>query len=404
MSAPSAVILGTGRMAGGFVAPMLASAGWSVTLLGRDPQIVEALRAHRRIRLYSGSPPHGGQLVAEVEGVTAASIATTALEDAMERADLVATAVGPESLTEMGRRIAPALLRRVRHGRPVNVIASENHRRAPELLAAGLLDAAPELADAIGTVIGLAGAAVWRAIASRRLEADAVAYEIDLEAEAHVDGHALVAGCPPADGSVPGLTLSSRFDDRMVEKLWVFNAGHAAAAYHGWLAGCATIAEAVERPAVQKRVVAVVDEARAAFEAHQLARTGVVAISPRPALAVLARYADPALADPVQRVAREPRRKLAPGDRLIGPALALMADGHRPLALAEAAAAALAYADATDRQAMDLQLELRHLGPAEVLAATTGLDACDELSHMIVSAWTEATAVRPALQAGGVGR
>jgi mannitol-1-phosphate 5-dehydrogenase len=98
---------------------------------------------------------------------------------------------------------------------------------------------------------------------------------------------------------------------------------------------------------------------------------------------ILDLYADPALGDTVVRVAREPRRKLAAGDRLIGPASACLAAGVRPDALARVISAALAYGEENDRQARDLRRELEFLEPEEVLSNVSALDRNDELTRLV---------------------
>lgn len=374
------VVFGTGRMAGGFVAPALAEAGWSTLLVGRERSVIDAIAARGELRLRTSGAPGAERRVGQV---SALAHDDPRLEGEIATADLVATAVGPGALGAVGRLLAGSMRRRLDAGRPVNVVTFENHRRAPELLTHGLLDAEPSLAHEIGRRLGIGGAAVWRAIATRSLDADGVRYDADEVDECHVDAMALLHGLPPHDGSLPALRLTDGFDSRMVEKLWFFNAGHAAAAYLGWAAGCATLAEAMAVDNVRSAVAAVVSETAVAFAAHLRSRSPAQALPARDPKAILARYADPALADPVTRVAREPRRKLAPDDRLIAPALACLAVGRRPTALAAAAAAALAYAEPSDPQASDLRSELDHFGPAETLVTISGLHPGDELSQLI---------------------
>jgi mannitol-1-phosphate/altronate dehydrogenase len=113
---------------------------------------------------------------------------------------------------------------------------------------------------------------------------------------------------------------------------------------------------------------------------------------------ILDSYADPNLEDPIVRVAREPRRKLAADDRLTGPGIACLAAGFRPLALADAMAAALSYAEPNDPQAMDLQREIELLGPEEVLARLSSLDPQDELVQLVGDSY-ECRSVTTALSA-----
>ena len=211
---------------------------------------------------------------------------------------------------------------------------------------------------------------------------------------------ALIPGAPPLDGSVPGIELVRAFDDRMIEKLWTFNAGHAAAAYLGWQCGCRTVREAMERPTVRTTVAGVVTEAQLAVEAYLGGRPGSVPLPPRSSNWLLDSYANPRLDDPIVRVAREPRRKLGANDRLIDPGIACLAAGFRPLALADAMAAALGYAEPNDPQATDLQREIELLGPEEVLARLGSLDPQDELVQLVGDSY-EYRRVTTALSADG---
>lgn len=381
MRHPRAVVLGAGRVAGGFVAPVLRAAGWQVTLVGRDPHVIDTIATTGGVGLRCGAAENGSPWI---DGIDALMIADARLTPAINTADLLATSVGPSALRGVGRVLAPALRARLdRLGRPVNIITFENHRRAPELLALGLIETDASLAAEIGQRVGIGGAAVWRAVSRREVTPAGIVFDIDAVDECYVDRASLIAGIAPVAESIPGLTLAHAFDDRMIEKLWVFNAGHAAAAYLGWLHGCQTISAAMSHPDVRRVVEAVIEEARTAFAFHLQQRPTSVAIAPRSVEWIMARYADPALVDPVARVGREPRRKLAAEDRLIGPATSCLAAGVRPVALATAAAAALAYADGNDAQAIDLQREIELLGPEEVLAMVSTLDPREELTQLI---------------------
>ena len=151
---------------------------------------------------------------------------------------------------------------------------------APEFLTRGLLQEFAPLAEHIGRRIGVGGAAVWRAISHREITPSGVRYDANSVDECYVDEASLVPGAP-LDGSIPGLELVRAFEDRIVEKLWVFNAGHAAAAYLGWHAGCETIDQAMAHKGIRAAVSAVVREAQQALEAYLAARPGSVPIPAR---------------------------------------------------------------------------------------------------------------------------
>ena len=381
MTARLAVVVGAGQVACGHVAPMLRTAGWDTVLVSRDPALCGALSGAGRLWVEVA----GRGAVEVTEGVRALPPGDPALPRLVAQADLLATSVGADSLRAVGRWLAPLVAVRLRLGAPpVNLVTFENHRTAPELLADGLIRGRPELAGEIGVRLGIAGSAVWRISSHRRVESDGVRLRVDAVADTYVDAASLVQGAAPTDGSLPGLELVCPFLERMTQKLWIFNAGHATAAYLGWLAGCHTVAEAMRVPRIHRQVAAVLFEARAAV----LAGRGRRAEAGAPTIEeCLARYLEPTLADPVTRVARHPRRKLSPGDRLIGPAVAVLQAGTIPSALACAAAAALHYAAPDDPQAVDLQAEIARDGPAEALATVSRLDPADELSKLICRAY-----------------
>lgn len=369
MTAPLCVVVGAGRLATGYVAPLLADAGWRVVLTTRTSDVVRAVRATGALLLHAGdSAPR------RVAGLDARLCDDPALPRLVERADLVVTCVGPGSLPDVGARLGPLLRDRLDARRaPLNVLTFENHRRAPELLAEGLLRTAPGLAPEIGRRLGLAGAASWQVATRRDTAGGVLAVHTDGVTEAYLDAVALLPGVAPLDGSVPGPVPVAPFDEWITAKLWAFNGGHAAAAYLGHRAGHATLDAALADPVLHAQVRAVVVEALSALPPAQW----------RDPDALLARYGDSRLADPVARVAREPRRKLGPGDRLIGPAVACLSAGIRPVALAHAAAAALTHHDPADPQSVTLGRELELVGPAEVLAGVSVLDPQDELSRLI---------------------
>ena len=387
MTAPRAVIVGAGRLAGGFVAPALRASGWTVTLVCRDPKIRAAIDDRGGFHLRLGSRAQRW-----IDGVRAIGLEDPALRPAVTEADLVATSVGPTSLGDVGRLLAPFLYARALEGRPaVNVVTFENHRQAPELLAAGLFQACRPLAAQLGRSFALGGSAVWRTVSRRELGPDGVVFFGNDVAECYADAGSLIAGRPPFDGSVPAITAAVPFEPRIVEKLWVFNAGHAAAAYLGWHARAETVDQAMARPEIRERVRAVVIEARAAIASWSAGPS----LPERGVDWMLERYADPELRDPVVRVAREPRRKLGANDRLIGPAVARLATGVFPDALARVAAAALAYGAPSDRQATDLQREIAHFGPEEVLGTVSTLDPSDELARRICAEYRDLAAREP---------
>jgi mannitol-1-phosphate 5-dehydrogenase len=99
------------------------------------------------------------------------------------------------------------------------------------------------------------------------------------------------------------------------------------------------------------------------------------------------RFANAALADRVERVAREPLRKLAPQERLIG--LLRKLEKHR-LSLqpvCRTVAAALGYYDPNDEESRRLQELVRHEGAGSVLTQICHLTPDEEGYRLCLAEW-----------------
>src|SRR6185369_14155733 len=177
-------------------APLLADACWEVVLVGRSPEVISAVQASGGVTVCVVGPGSRRQWVG---------------------------GVGAVALGEVGGWLGPLLRGRLDARRePLNVLTFENHRRAPELLAEGLLTSTPSLATEIGHRLGLVGAAAWQVVSRREIDPAGLTLYTDWVTEAYLDHAAMIRGVPPVDGSLPGPEPVEPFDAWMAEKLWVF--------------------------------------------------------------------------------------------------------------------------------------------------------------------------------------
>jgi len=96
------------------------------------------------------------------------------------------------------------------------------------------------------------------------------------------------------------------------------------------------------------------------------------------------RLANRALADPVRRLARDPIRKLAPGDRLVGPARAAEAANLCADALAWGIAGALAFDAPGDASAEELQARIAGQGVGPVMLAISEISPQEPLGELVL--------------------
>src|SRR4051794_41923185 len=114
---PHCLVLGAGRIAGGFVAPLLRDAGWDATLVSRTPRVVDAITATSRVRLSLSTVD--GVEHRSVEGLDALlQDDDAALAGAVAACDLLVTAVGAAPPRPAAPRPAPPPAGRARARRP----------------------------------------------------------------------------------------------------------------------------------------------------------------------------------------------------------------------------------------------------------------------------------------------
>jgi mannitol-1-phosphate 5-dehydrogenase len=94
---------------------------------------------------------------------------------------------------------------------------------------------------------------------------------------------------------------------------------------------------------------------------------------------ILTRFANPYLPDTVDRVGRQPLRKLSRTERLIGPASQLAERGVRPQYLLATVEAALSFDVPEDPESVELMHLLKTSTAAEATERITGLQLGDPL-------------------------
>ena len=102
---------------------------------------------------------------------------------------------------------------------------------------------------------------------------------------------------------------------------------------------------------------------------------------------IMARFENALLSDPIQRVGRDPRRKLGPKERLVGAARLAERAGVVPESLVLATAAALCFCDPEDPSCTELNTLIRNSGAGAVLEKVCGLDQKSELASSVLKSW-----------------
>jgi mannitol-1-phosphate 5-dehydrogenase len=164
-------------------------------------------------------------------------------------------------------------------------------------------------------------------------------------------------------------------------KLYIHNCGHACLAYLGYLKGYEFGYEALADAGIFANVRHALDEAKAGIVAHYGVEDAWLEAHIRD---LLWRFSNRSLGDTVFRLGRDPLRKLAPDDRLVGPARLAEQAGLAPDALALSIAAACRFAPPEDPIAVELQQRIAQEGLPTVLEAVSEIKVTEPLGRRIL--------------------
>ena len=360
-----AVHFGAGNIGRGFVGLLLHEGGYEVVFADVNAELIDAIAAADS---YTVHEVGDGAKDTVVTGFRAINSATDeeALVQEIAAADVVTTAVGPTILRFVAPVIARGIAARPADAAPLAVMACENAINATDLLATEVRKAVGDEAWAsLSTRAVFANTAVDRIVPGQP-----AGQGIDVTVETFYEW---AIETPAFNGllpSIPGAHFVEELAPYIERKLFTVNTGHASVAYFGARAGIGTIAEALAEPSVAVAVGAVLEETSALL----VAKHGLDVDAQREYReTILRRFANVHLPDTVERVGRQPLRKLSRTERFIGPAAELAERGMAHDALVSAIGAALEFDVADDEQSVHLQAKLHELAPGTFVEEVTGL-------------------------------
>ncbi|EJL6410997.1 mannitol-1-phosphate 5-dehydrogenase [Vibrio cholerae] len=365
----NAVHFGAGNIGRGFIGKLLADADIAVTFADVNEPLVDQLSHQQEYKVKVV----GSECKMEtVSHVTAVNSASEALIERIIKTDLVTTAVGPTVLDIIAKTIAKGLSARFAAGntQPLNIIACENMVRGTTHLKQQvyqfLTTEEQQQADAL---VGFVDSAVDRIVPPlQAANDDPLEVTVESFSEWIVDEQQF-------KGEIPQIEGMEKTDNLMAfveRKLFTLNTGHCVTAYLGCLKGHRTIREAIEDPCIHAQVKQAMQESGEVL----IRRYGFDrALHSAYIEKILSRFANPYLVDEVERVGRQPLRKLSANDRLIKPLLGTIEYGLPNGMLLKGIAAALKYRNSSDPQAVELQQSIEKEGVRSTLARYTGLAA-----------------------------
>lgn len=386
----TAIQFGAGNIGRGFMGQLFFEAGYQTVFVEKNDEIVHLIseRAGYPLRLLDAYSKKEIDLA--IHNVDALDFGdATQIAIGFADAEVAGTAVGVENLESIAPLIALGVRNRMETSNgPIDIYLCENSYAAASTLKSAVLDPLSR-AEKQWTEenVGFVGTAVARMVPTSRdrfKNIDPLFVVADSYHKLPFDQKATRAALPPIEGLVP----ASNFKAEVERKLFTHNLGHAVLGYVGYLKGYSYVHEALLDPDLGQLFDGALSETAAALtkkypqdidrEEHQKTLADV-----------RVRFSNPLIMDTVQRVSRDPLRKLAPEDRLIGSANMCLSNGVFPSNIACACGAALCYDYPDDPGALRLQHIISTEGVEKALQQVAGIEADSELGAKILGAYQE---------------
>lgn len=377
-----ALMFGAGNIGRGFLGQLFSESGYEVVFVDIDETILNKLNDehHYELRLVDNEQTIIKQ-IAPVRAIHSKEVEQIAA--CFCEASIGATAVGARVLPFIAPVVAAGIQRRAALGvnSPINLIICENLKDAAAYFRSLVLTHLDEqgkqyLAQWVGFVDTVIGRMV-PPLTDEMRKADPTLIMVEPYQHLPVDKKGFVGEIP----SIQNMEPKDSFEAYTAMKLYIHNCGHAVLSYLGYLKGYEYGYEALQDKDIFTKVKAAMSESTRA-----IARQYGLDIAALNAHVddLLQRFQNRALGDTIFRLGRDPIRKLAESDRLVGAARLVERTGGEPLALSLGIAAAFCFNAPDDAIAQELQQRICLEGLENVLKSVTGIDADEPLGKKIV--------------------
>ena len=374
-----AVNFGAGNIGRGFVAPRLYLSGYSITFIDIQQSLIDELNQYKQFEVRSIDQQQP-QLIRNVSAINSQTHPDEVIQ-AIQDADLISTAIGPHLLEKISLIIARAVQARCRQAiaRPLMIVCCENMINATDHLVSSIRSHLDETGLAyFQEVVQYGNSAVDCIIptqSNQNLRDVTVesTYEFILEKK-NLTGPFL---------QIQGIEYVDKIDLYVERKLFTVNTGHAAIAYLGYTKHYQTVYEAMQDEDVYFLLKSVLREtARVLVHKYNLDPEEHNQYINK----TIQRFKNPLLSDDIERIIRNPLRKIGVRDRIVQPSKLYVEYFHEtPTYLAALYALVLACDNQRDQEVQNMQHIMHATGIEEFIDQVSSISKNSKLSKEIVN-------------------
>lgn len=357
----SVVIFGAGAIGRGLIADLVAANGLSPVFVEANSQSAQDLKQAHGYVVHLTGKIRKDHYVAGYEVLTLEE--GEEISKALSNCLFTATAVGGQNLKAVASSIALGFKKRKK---TLNILVCENWPHAENVLAQALLDLGCYKEN-----FACIRSSVERMVHRTQNSVDLVT---EGDQTLYVDARTWKGKKP----CIEGLIFSDNIEAIYARKLYTSNAGHAALAYLGNLSDCKFIYEALEIPGIRENLLEMLNLAKEALSLKNLEfrienlELWRAELEQHVEDLITWRYCNRDLTDTVERVARNPLRKLGTEERLAGLAHLLERYALATKPVSRVIGAAMHYRDPGDLESVKLGEIITQKGPSAILEDVCG--------------------------------
>lgn len=369
-----AVQFGAGNIGRGFIGALLSKAGYHVVFADVSEDVVNRINKDGHYTI------HVKDIDSEEIKIDNISAVNSTKDDAVnfiEDAEIITTAVGPLNLDKIAPLISKVITNRFEKNSKefLNIIACENavyaSSKLKDYVYSHLNDEQKEYAN---TYVGFPNCSVDRIVPPSNNE-----NPLDVTVEKFYEWNVEKDGFNGPMPEIEGMNLADNLLAYIERKLFTLNTGHAITAYLGKLLSLDTVDKAIQDDRVYQIVYRAMRESGdALIEKFNFDKNSHYVYIDK----IIERFKNPHLKDDVDRVGREPIRKLSKQERLVKPLETALSYNLPADNLIKGIGAALHF-DGGDPQSKELKEMIDNKGVKETLKEISGIEDNKVLDQVV---------------------
>ena len=371
-----ALHFGAGNIGRGFIGKIISEAGYEVIFADVNGQVIDQLNIDKEYEVEVVGENSKTDIVKNVSGIM--SNDPEKVKEAGLGVSLITTAVGPNVLKIIAGSFADIIKARKENGikEELNIIACENMVKGTTFLKENIYEklneSEKEYAD---KYIGFPDSAVDRIVPPVNAEGKKPTYVVVEEFYEWIVDRNLIKG----DLELEGMIKTDNLMAYIERKLFTLNTGHAITAYIGKYKKYKTIDESIKDADIRNTVKGAMGESgEVLIKRYGFDREAHFKYIDK----IIKRFENIYLKDDVERVGRQPLRKLGKNERLIKPLLGTLEYNTPNENLITGIAYALKF-DGSDEESIKLNSMMKEKGLAETLKEVTDNSVSEDITARV---------------------